>query len=321
LLGNVAQTLGSRKSRHPARPSVPDSTSTSHLTSVEEIAYPTDARERWKAAARKAKSEGRKPKPKKKHVEQHFDDCGEELSGLGQDIILYEFTDDEEVEPLGDNCPYARHLCEHPWASSLLHCFTASRHMLESSPSNLCTATSIAEALLWLRKVPHECSLMMLATEAPNTLLATFRVQSNQHETFHIQTSINVSSSNELFTLSRLLDEAQPGVVLLHGTTSSHNESLATMLNPNRHPSHDDSTRVMLAIAHATAMQSSTFFLASHASSDHVPQLELPDVYASVLHSTTCLTNSPQIAELLLHATDTPSKSVNDSWLLTGAVL
>ena len=52
-------------------------------------ALPTDARIAQKERLKKMKEQGIKPQKRKQHVEEGNDDCGEDLSGLGDNIILY----------------------------------------------------------------------------------------------------------------------------------------------------------------------------------------------------------------------------------------
>ena len=53
-----------------------------------QIAYPTEARIAQKERLKQMKEKGEKPKKKKKIVEPGNDDCGDDLSGLGKDIVL-----------------------------------------------------------------------------------------------------------------------------------------------------------------------------------------------------------------------------------------
>ena len=54
-------------------------------------AFPTDSRERAKAAEKLRKEQGIEPRRKKFHIEDHFDDCGTDLSGLGSDLVLHSY--------------------------------------------------------------------------------------------------------------------------------------------------------------------------------------------------------------------------------------
>ena len=60
-------------------------------------AYPTDSRERQKAKEKADKEKGivRVVKKKKKHVEEHYDDCGESLDSLTKDLDNYPIHDDD----------------------------------------------------------------------------------------------------------------------------------------------------------------------------------------------------------------------------------
>ena len=64
-------------------------------------AYPTDERVEWKKRRKENKEKGKEVKRKVKIVEDHFDDCGTDLSGLAKvadevDDYYVEFDDDSE---------------------------------------------------------------------------------------------------------------------------------------------------------------------------------------------------------------------------------
>ena len=61
-------------------------------------AYPTDARERQKIKEKENKAKGIEPVKQIKHVEEHYDDCGNDLSGLGPnaEIFLEEYAIEED---------------------------------------------------------------------------------------------------------------------------------------------------------------------------------------------------------------------------------
>ena len=85
---------------------LPDSTGhpgdQSHLTKNDVKAFPTDSKERQTAQKRKDKEAGvvREVKKLKKFVEDHNDDCGEDLSSLGNldmPSLLIEESNDAEL--------------------------------------------------------------------------------------------------------------------------------------------------------------------------------------------------------------------------------
>ena len=51
--------------------------------------YPTEERERQKVKQKAMKEAGLEPRKKKFKMEDHHDDCGNDLSGLGSEIIQY----------------------------------------------------------------------------------------------------------------------------------------------------------------------------------------------------------------------------------------
>ena len=61
-------------------------------------AYPTDASERQRNAKNAAKAAGIewKPVPRKKVVEEHYDDCGEDFSTIMADVYFADSSDDTQ---------------------------------------------------------------------------------------------------------------------------------------------------------------------------------------------------------------------------------
>ena len=70
------------------------------------VAYPTDSKERQKAAEKAAKEAGeskREKKKKKNYVESHFRDCGEDISSLGMSEPLFVEESIDSLPPLCDS--------------------------------------------------------------------------------------------------------------------------------------------------------------------------------------------------------------------------
>ena len=68
-----------------------------------QLAYPTDAKEREKVRRKKQKDEGKEHtvKKKKKVVEEHYDDCGEDLASLHDtDVVGFAYPDNVVEEKL-----------------------------------------------------------------------------------------------------------------------------------------------------------------------------------------------------------------------------
>jgi len=76
-----------------------------HLPPISEVAYPTDEKERQQIARREAKAAGKEIERKKrpKFVQDHTDDCGEDLSSLGVPSV-------EETEPETHNFSFVNYL-------------------------------------------------------------------------------------------------------------------------------------------------------------------------------------------------------------------
>ena len=96
FVSNVSQSWerfgSSRQADSVDRPCTPESIHTTHHdtpdclhTRVQEpvtACFPTEERERQKARLKKLKAAGKTPQKKRIHVEDHFDDCGADLTGL-----------------------------------------------------------------------------------------------------------------------------------------------------------------------------------------------------------------------------------------------
>ena len=78
----------------------PESVRVTHPGSLKEIAYPTEARERQKKREKKAKEKGETlaVKKRKKYVEDHHDDCGEDISSIAKEQDLHFHTVEAESE-------------------------------------------------------------------------------------------------------------------------------------------------------------------------------------------------------------------------------
>jgi len=92
---------------HPDQRSTPDSRDTTRnpkntttLETTGTVAFPTDERVEWKKRRKENKEKGIEVKRRKKIVEEHYDDCGTDLSGLGPlDVHLTtDINDDTDPE-------------------------------------------------------------------------------------------------------------------------------------------------------------------------------------------------------------------------------
>ena len=64
-------------------------------------AFPTDERVRWKQQAKERKARGEKPKTRIKEIEEHYDDCGTDLTGLK--VLPSDLADEMLVEHVLDS--------------------------------------------------------------------------------------------------------------------------------------------------------------------------------------------------------------------------
>ena len=71
--------------------------------------FPTDERVEWKRKRKENKEKGIEVKKRTKVVEDHHDDCGDNLLGLGDDVneLLMHYTFENDYEPL------VQGLCSH----------------------------------------------------------------------------------------------------------------------------------------------------------------------------------------------------------------
>ena len=109
-----------------------------------EKAYPTDARERQKKREKLAKERGEEKsvKKRKKYVEDHYDDCGDDISSIADErqinLLVCEDSEDDDPTDQVD----ASYLAYMFWGSEMERTI--------SPPPSVCTSPSIEEALLLL---------------------------------------------------------------------------------------------------------------------------------------------------------------------------
>ena len=89
LVTSVFEAILEREDSLSLSPPSPRAPRTSKNFQTNAEALPTDARIAQKERLKQMKEMGIKPKKRKQHVEEGTDDCGEDLSGLGDNIILY----------------------------------------------------------------------------------------------------------------------------------------------------------------------------------------------------------------------------------------
>ena len=85
-----------------------------HAPDDAEHLFPTDERIEWKRKRKENKEKGIEVKKRTKAVEAHFDDCGDDLSGLGPDVketmMFYSFENDYDF--------FVEGLCTQYWSTN-----------------------------------------------------------------------------------------------------------------------------------------------------------------------------------------------------------
>ena len=95
-----------------------------HVSDNKQIAFPTEARERHKAREKRAKETGvtLKIQKRKKFVENHVDECGDDISSIVKDIDTYHavaINHDELSESSDEDAyPYLSYMM---WGTNMLH--------------------------------------------------------------------------------------------------------------------------------------------------------------------------------------------------------
>ena len=119
-----------------------------HVSKDKQVAYPTEARERQKAREKRAKETGvtLNVQKRKKHVENHFDDCGEDISSIVKNIDTYHATaiNHDELSESSDEDDYS-YLSYMMWGSNMLHSVKISPNILQAS--NMEEAVCLLQAI------------------------------------------------------------------------------------------------------------------------------------------------------------------------------
>ena len=119
-----------------------------HVSKDKQVAYPTEARERQKAREKRAKETGvtLSVQKRKKHVENHFDDCGDDISSIVKNIDTYHAIaiNHDELSESSDEDDYT-YLSYMMWGSNMLHSVKISPNILQAS--NMEEAVCLLQAI------------------------------------------------------------------------------------------------------------------------------------------------------------------------------
>ena len=101
-----------------------------HVGDEGQVAYPTEARERQKAREKRAKEKGvtNNVQKRKKFVEDHFDDCGDDISSIVENIYAYHSTTVilDELSESSDDEDYS-YLSYMMWGSNMIQSVSLSQ--------------------------------------------------------------------------------------------------------------------------------------------------------------------------------------------------
>ena len=108
-----------------------------HISDNKQFAFPTEARERQQVREKRAKETGvtLNIKKRKKFVENHFDDCGDDISSIVyRALTLYHAIaiNHDELGERSDEDDYS-YLSYMAWGSNMLHSVTISPKILQAS--------------------------------------------------------------------------------------------------------------------------------------------------------------------------------------------
>ena len=140
-----------------------------------EQAFPTDEREEWKRKRKENKEKGIEVKKKIKIVEEHYDDCGTNLAGLGNSEFLFnirQIPTDEE--------PIVKGLCEH-WLKGSFWC--ESKFNSTSKEMN-----TLSEMFSYLDTIPDGIDLVEICGGEGRTSILAIRRQLLVGENFDLVT-------------------------------------------------------------------------------------------------------------------------------------
>ena len=177
-----------------------------------EKAYPTDARERQKKKEKLAKERGeeKQVKKRKKFVEDHYDDCGEDISSIADERqINLLVTDDIEDDVLTEQ-EDSSYLAYMLWGSEMDRTI--------SPPPSVCAPTSFEEAITLLSAVGPGIDLAELCggVARPSTLAIRRRLTTGQN--FDLVTGVDLNKPSHQQLARQYINDNNVLVVVMAPT-------------------------------------------------------------------------------------------------------
>ena len=177
-----------------------------------EKAYPTDARERQKKREKLAKERGEEKsvKKRKKYVEDHYDDCGDDISSIADErqinLLVCEDSEDDDPTDQVD----ASYLAYMFWGSEMERTI--------SPPPSVCTSPSIEEALVLLAAAGPGVDLAELCggVARPSTLAIRRRLVTG--ENFDLVTGVDLNKPSHQNMARQYINNNQVMVVVMAPT-------------------------------------------------------------------------------------------------------
>ena len=176
-------------------------------TPLETLGYPTEAR----LAAQKRQKAGIQPKKKAKTVEQHFDDCGEDLTPLQSHATMFDGVSDESSE---DETAEAE--LSHLLSSFVTHGFYGSEcDAIPATHSGTILAVDWEEAFAILTNKPYGVEIVELCGGMGTTSYMCIRRHMSAGHNFELLTGCDLTDPAVQSKVLAYLDIAKPLVVVM----------------------------------------------------------------------------------------------------------
>jgi len=165
-------------------------------------AYPTEEREEWKRKRKENKEKGIEVKKKPKIVEDHHDDCGTDLSGLGDPEVFY-----NSYQIPNDEDNFVKGLTEH-WMKG------SSWFGSEFNPVTQ-KVSSLEEMFTMLGTVAGGLDLVEICGGEGRTSILAVRRQLTVGEHFDLVTNWDLNSTQDQEQVLRYLHKYRPLVIVM----------------------------------------------------------------------------------------------------------
>ena len=183
------------------------------VSGEKQVAYPTEARERQKAREKRAKETGvtSKVQKRRKFVEDHYDDCGDDISSIVENIDTFQATTVivEELSESSDDEDYS-FLSYMLWGSNMIQSIKVSPKILQTS--NMEEAYSLLQAIGPGVDIAELCGGQARAT----TLAVRRSLRAGPN--FDLITGVNLNNQKDQFFTKQYIDTHHVLVVVMAPT-------------------------------------------------------------------------------------------------------